>query len=175
MNQLDFGVNGFAKNKKVKPLRGKLSQLKARNKKFKKQMTGSQISSDSLTESDESAEFLLANQNKANIEDNIASFEPADTLNLKKTKTKAAAKKKPFGPKRPLSAYFWFMKVQKRKNEHKGTTVLAQVWQRMTAEDRKPFDELHDLDRERYSEQQKDFRETGKFIERNDDYILNRA
>jgi hypothetical protein len=45
----------------------------------------------------------------------------------------------------------------------------------MNAEERKPFFELHKIDQERYSEQQKELRETGKFTERNDDFILNRA
>jgi hypothetical protein len=123
-------VTGGAKNRKVKPLRGKMNRIKGQKLKTM-EGHGTHIAEiQSQTESDVSGEYR-------NVVNQIESLEgqhthlpsvAASKLNHKLAKVKPAKKPKSLAPRRPLSGYFWFMKVQKRKNEHKGTTVLAQVW-----------------------------------------------
>ena len=73
----------------------------------------------------------------------------------------------PIKPKSPCSAYVFFSIEFRRRNE----TIAAKdamaaggkAWQEMSEDERKPYREMEEKDRLRYSKELKELRETGSF------------
>ena len=85
---------------------------------------------------------------------------------------KKRAKKEPGQPKNVKSAYVYFCEVT-RPSLPKGThpveimKLMGEKWQKLSEDDRKPFEEKHEKDKARYETEMKAWRE-GKGIAKND-------
>jgi len=94
----------------------------------------------------------------------------------KKKKKKAPAKKKATrkppkkkakkGPKKPTTAYAYFMKEKRKEFEGKYPGMkfqdlskkMSEKWKSLGTEDRKEFDALNEKDKKRYEEEMKDYK-----------------
>ena len=85
--------------------------------------------------------------------------------------------KDPKTPKRALSAYFFFCnekraEVKKENPDFKLGQIskkLAEMWGELTDEDKKPYNEMHDKDIQRYEEEKKVYNSSAKSKKDSDD------
>jgi len=85
----------------------------------------------------------------------------SDSDKKKKKPAKKKAKSDPNAPKKPLNAYMYFQKenrdkVKKEKTELKGSEVskeLGQRWKKLSAADKKPYEEMSQKDKARYEKE----------------------
>ena len=77
------------------------------------------------------------------------------------------------GPKKSLSAYFWFCAEQRPIMNEKfpdssmtdKTKKMSAIWNALTDEKKKKYQDLADKDKARYERQKKQFEDTGAFKE----------
>jgi structure-specific recognition protein 1 len=92
---------------------------------------------------------------------------PATSPAVKKKKKRA--KKDPNAPKKAISAFFYFgaAKREEIKREQPGITIgevgkkLGELWRAATADEKKPFDEMAERDKERYAREMEAWKAKG--------------
>ena len=90
-------------------------------------------------------------------------------LKIKIETSKKRAKKEVGEPKNPKSAYIYFCEASRATIAPKGTNpveamkLLGQKWQKLTDEDRKPFEADQEKDKLRYETEMKEWRDGKTF------------
>jgi len=110
-----------------------------------------------LSDKDKARYKKLSDKDKVRYEKEMESYTPPETTE-EETTSKRKPKKERTGPKRPLSSYMYFCKEERDRIKEdypdmKGPDVTKELgvrWKKLSDDDKVPFEELANVDKERY-------------------------